>query len=251
MLDLRMYSYLAAGLLEIAIPILLGVYVSRRYRVGWRVYGIGGVMFLLSLVRLPLNNVVAIYASGLPGSIARIVVFGFSSLTAGVFEELARYTAFNRLVKDRSIENGLMYGAGHGGVESIALAGLNVTVIGLLLAFSPTSIPTEQLLGILSVPPWLPLVGLYERVLAMGIQIGLSLVVLQAFIRGDNRYLLAAVGIHAAVDFAVLVVVSSLGIFWGEMAATVFAALICGYAWRVVRGSRADDSGEDQPEMEG
>jgi uncharacterized membrane protein YhfC len=244
MVDLIPLSYLTAGLLEIVIPLSLGVYVWRRLGAEWRVFLVGGVMFLISLVRIPLNSAVSAYASNISGFAASLLLFVFPSLTAGVFEEGARYLAFRYLVRDHTVKNGVMYGAGHGGIESIFIAGLNVTIIGLSLAFSPDSLPLDYMFGIYSAPFWLPFVGLYERVLAMAIQIGLSVIVLQTFVRGDYRYLVAVVLVHFAVDFVMLMAISSFGIGVGEMVATVFAVAIPYTAWKLVRDSVEEAPGE-------
>lgn len=232
MADLVMYSYLLAGLLEILIPLLLGFYIKRKFGTEWRVYAIGGIMFMLSLIRIPLNNVVSTFAQDLSGFVPWILLFGFPSLMAGIFEEIARYLAFRYLVRAHSNENGLMYGAGHGGVESVFIVGISVTTIGLLLVFSPSSIPLDQLMTIYSIPFWMPFVGLYERIMAMMLQMGLSIIVLQTFIKEDYTYLLMAVLFHFTVDFLALTALGSYGILGAEIVVTVSTVVICYFVWR-------------------
>jgi uncharacterized membrane protein YhfC len=61
------------------------------------------------------------------------MLIALPSLTAGVFEETARYIAYRFLLKEHNMENGLIYGVGHGGIESIMLVGVNVVTIGFFL----------------------------------------------------------------------------------------------------------------------
>ena len=237
------YSFLIAGALELVIPISLGLYIRRKFGISWKVYAVGAVMFLLSLVRFPLNDVATrilmVYA---PLNLTRTMLIAFPSLTAGIFEELARYVAFRNLLKEREIGDGLMYGAGHGGIESIVLAGLNVLALGLALLFSPNQIPAAQLSAIWAMPVWIPLVGLYERLMAMAIQLCLSLVVLLSFLEDDKRYLLIAVTLHFLVNYFGLSFIDAYGLLWGELTFTLFTVAIILTTLNLVNSHKAKSS---------
>ena len=57
----------------------------------------------------------------------------FSALTAGLFEETGRWLGYRFLIKkERSWRVGVMYGLGHGGIESILLIGINMAVLLVL-----------------------------------------------------------------------------------------------------------------------
>jgi uncharacterized membrane protein YhfC len=115
-----------------------------------------------------------------------------------------------------------MYGAGHGGIESIFLVGANVLSVGVILLTNPATIPASQLAAIEATPLYLPFVGFYERIMAIIIQISLSVVVLESFRKRDMRYLAAAILIHFALNFLV-VMTMGYGILYAEMAVTGFA----------------------------
>ena len=51
-------SFLISGVLEITIPIALAIYAAKRLKGHVVTFLVGGVLFLLSLVRIPLNTVV-------------------------------------------------------------------------------------------------------------------------------------------------------------------------------------------------
>jgi len=226
-------SLIAAGLLEIIYPIALAFHVKRRLNTDWGIFFIGCAMFLASLIRIPLNSyaTMAILGAGL-GQATMMLLSAFPSLTAGVFEEGARYIAYRFLIKEHTLENGVMYGAGHGGIESIFVVGISVLSTGVIILTNPSLFPAWQLQGLAATPLYLPFVGFYERFMTIIIQIGLSLMVLESFRRNDLRYLAAAVLLHFVIDFVVLVVVQH-GVLYAELAVTGFA-LGLGY-WSLER----------------
>jgi uncharacterized membrane protein YhfC len=110
-----------------------------------------------------------------------------------------------------------MYGAGHGGLESMLLVG----GLGLLTLIQLLIIPTlnlnslpaatqkqvaDQFAAIAAQPAWLPLLGAYERVCAITFHIAMSVIVLQVFRRRQIRWLWIAVLAHFALDFSTIVV---------------------------------------------
>ena len=156
------------------------------------------------------------------------------SLTAGIFEETARYVGFRYLIKDDTYEKGLMYGAGHGGIESILIVGVSVLSVGVILFTSLEILPPGQLEAILATPAYLPLVGLYERIMTMIIHIGLSIMVLESVRRKDAKYLVAAIGIHALLNY-MAVSVAKFGVVNSELLITGFAVGIGYWAYNRLR----------------
>jgi uncharacterized membrane protein YhfC len=235
----RGIAYLVSGALEILVPLGLGYALRRRLGVSWRWFYVGGVMFLASLIRFPLNRYVssAVLTLGYGSTLTTFILLAFPSLTAGIFEEGARYVAYRYVVDEHSLENGLMYGAGHGGIESVFIVGINVVTLGVLMLFKPALIPPPILDSILISPAYLPLVGLYERLGAMTLQVGLSVMVLEYFRRRDVRYLVGAVALHFLVDFVALATMKY-GWVYPELAITV-VALAMGY-WVI---KKAGDEG--------
>lgn len=221
--------YLVSGALEILAPLGLGYAMRRRLGVSWRWFYVGGVMFLASLIRFPLNRYVSsvVLTQGYGYTLTTFILAAFPSLTAGVFEEGARYIAYRYVIDEHSLKNGLMYGAGHGGIESIFIVGVNVLTLGVLLLVNPLMIPRQLLESITLSPAYLALVGLYERLGAMTVQIGLSVMVLEYFRKRDVRYLVGAVALHFLVDFVALATVRY-GWVYSELAITA-VALAMGY----------------------
>lgn len=218
-----MASFIVSGVLEIAVPLILGVVLHRRFGVSWRTYVVGCVMFALSLVRMPLNSTVSqIIGRNLSGGLMWFLLLAFPAFTAGLFEESARFAAFRLLIKERNWESGVMYGAGHGGLESMLLAGVSVLSTAVVMALYPSAMPPGRLQAIAALPVYMPLVGLYERFMAITIQMGLSVLVLQCFVQMRFAYLWDAIFLHFAVDFMALAT-SRYGVLWPEVVATASA----------------------------
>lgn len=227
--------FIVSGLLEIIIPLIIGFYLKRRLGTSWKTWFVGALMFIVSLIRIPLNT----YASQLvlsspdsPMTFSLLVLI--PSLTAGIFEETARYVGFRYLIKDDTYEKGLMYGAGHGGIESILLVGVSVLSVGVILFTNPEVLPPGQLDAVLATPAYLPLVGLYERIMTMIIHIGLSIMVLESVRRKEIKYLLAAIGTHALMNY-MAVSVASYGVIISELLITGFAVGVGYWAYNRLR----------------
>lgn len=211
---------IAAIVFEILFPLVVAYLVGRRLQVSWRYFGYGALIFVLFqlLSRVPLMQLGQFLlgpqlrdSAGL-----RFSWITFAALTAGLFEEIGRYVGYRWLLQreEKTWPKAVMYGLGHGGIESIVLvAGLTALTLIQLVALSHTDLSTlpitaeqraqiaQQLAAVGAQPPWLGLLGAWERGWTLALHVALSVVVLQVFRRGDIRWLWLAVGLHAAVDW--------------------------------------------------
>ena len=184
-------------LLMIAMPILLARMIKARRTVSWGLFGVGALSFVLSQVgHIPFNWLILQRLAWVPvDNIAAVAIF--AGLSAGVFEEVMRYLAYRFFAPDaRTWGKGLMVGAGHGGTEAILLGVLGGwTVIQLALiqnGFLVDQVPPdvmpavqEQITAVFTAPWYNALLGAVERFFALCIQVSLSLLVLQQFVRGQ------------------------------------------------------------------
>lgn len=227
-------SYLIAGTIEIALPLALGYILIKRLNTSWKLWLIGALMFLVSLIRFPLNNYLTqLVISGEITNISYWLIYLIPSITSGLFEETARYLGIRYLIKNDSYRTGLTYGAGHGGIESIFLVGLNVLTIGIMLVTNPESLG-DMLYSINSTPWYLPLVGAYERIMTMIIQLSLSIMVLETIRQKKIHYLLLAILVHAAINYLSITAVGY-SILYAEMVITGFAIGLAQWAYPRVR----------------
>lgn len=238
-LDLRlMASFITAIAFEIFFPLVLGYLIHRRYGVRWRFFLYGALVFFLSqlITRIPAVQAASIFlAPSLQSS--DWLLYGWYivlALTAGLFEEVGRYLGYRYLVKeDKTWRVGLMFGAGHGGLESMVLIGglVLLSFIGIIALNSanlesnltPDQVAQIQLARqqVAALDWWTPLLGAYERFITIFFHIALSIVVLQTFLRNSWLWLVLAVAIHAAVDLAALLLAPRIGPLWTEAALTL------------------------------
>jgi uncharacterized membrane protein YhfC len=217
-------------LIMLGFPVALWLLLKRRPGVTWGLIGAGGLTFIASqVVHLPLNWALGLLGGGRGVALWPMPLMALvAGLSAGICEEVARYLMlrFWRR-KARSWAQGVAFGAGHGGVEAIVLGLLVVVNFVAMVAlrgmdlgalgFSGGALEQvqAQAAAYWSLPWYLPLLGGLERVLAITIQVSLSLLVLQAFVRHSVGWLLAAIGAHTLVDG---VVVFLAGMGWSPLA---------------------------------
>lgn len=215
--DMRLLS----GSLMILIPVFLGFYLTRHFQLGWRLWLIGAAGFILSQVgHIPFNGLLnAIFLNGIlpaewvQNAIGQAVVGG---LSAGLWEELTRAGVYKWWAKDaRSWGKGLLLGAGHGGIESIILAGIVLVTffymtsirgmdLSAIVPAEQVDLARQQIDTYWSVPWSISILGAVERVLTIPCHIAFSILVLQAFIRNRRWWVGAAVFMHALMDAAVV-----------------------------------------------
>lgn len=207
------------AILMVALPVTLGVVIARRTGAAWRLFGIGAVTFVASQVlHIPFNAWtlnplleslgVEVGAGGRELIMASVAL----GLSAGVFEETARYIVYARwLDKARSWKDGLMLGAGHGGAEAIILGGLVLATFLQMLTLrnadlsnfvAPDQIEAAQaqVEAYWSSPWYLHLLGAVERGAALIFHLSASLLVMQAFIRRNILWYLLAIAWHTTLN---------------------------------------------------
>lgn len=198
----------------IALPIILGKLVQRHRKPGWGLFGIGAVTFVLSQVgHIPFNSLIQQQWQLLPTDTSiltnLVIVSAFLGLSAGVFEEVARYLTYRFWATDaRSWGKGLMLGVGHGGIEAIILGVLGLINFGVMAAMrngamldqippDQMHLVEQQINTLFSTPLHLSILGAVERVFALCLHLSASLLVMQAVIRGQARWVVASILWHA------------------------------------------------------
>jgi uncharacterized membrane protein YhfC len=228
-------TYPLNGLLMVGLAVGLGIWLTRKFSLPWRLWWIGAATFVLSQVgHIPFNlGLTKLFAEGvIPGPpanyrlIFNAIVLG---LSAGLWEELARYATFRWWAKDtRSWRKGMLLGAGHGGIEAIILGILVlytfIQMIAVQGAELETLVPAEQIelaeaqIAAYWSSPWhLSLLGAVERFFTLIAHLALSVLVLQAFTRGKSYWLWLAVFWHAFLDAAAVYSASTWGFVWAEV----------------------------------
>jgi uncharacterized membrane protein YhfC len=207
------------ALLMILLPVGLGIYLTRRFKLNWRLFWIGGLTFVASQVgHIPFNSYVLNpmlrqILPGLPeGTWQTVVIALFVGLSAGLWEEMARYIVYARFIPEaRSWRKGLLFGAGHGGIEAMILGFLVFMSFLNLFALrgrdlsqyvpaEQLSLAQQQVYQYWSMPWPVSLLGTVERLFAIPIHLACALLVLQSFTRNQVWWVWIAVAWHMLVD---------------------------------------------------
>ena len=246
-------TFAVVALLEIIVPLALGYWIVKKFGLSWRVFGLGALFFIVvqvfhaPFVILTQNP---LYSALLPfGTTAALAVLAlYLGLMAGLFEEIGRYLVYRYLFRRREIpltrENGLLFGTGWGGVESmiVALVVLAGMASYVLLTGDGGAIPLPddpavqvQVDALRALTPLDILPGLAERMMTITLHIAWSLMVLAAVVYGKKALLALAVLWHAGVDAAAVYLAQTQGILVTEGVIFLFAVLALAYIlweWR-------------------
>ena len=217
-MDTLFLAHLLNGLLMIVMPVGLAIYLTSHWKMGGRIWWIGAATFVLSQVgHIPFN-----WAAGkilnqtgmIRWNPTSQLIFNaiFLGLSAGIFEEGARYLAMRWWAKKtRSWRKGIMFGAGHGGAEAIILgllalyaflqlAALRNADLTKLFPASQLTLATQQVQAYWSSPWYTAMLGALERLFTIPCQIAMAVMVMQVFTRRNIGWLFAAIGYHALLD---------------------------------------------------
>jgi uncharacterized membrane protein YhfC len=245
--SILLFTYPLGIIIVLALVIGLGIFFTRKYNLGWRLYWIGAGLFILSQVlHIPFNFLLdALFRDNViptpPENYQLLFSAVLLGLSAGLFEELIRYAGLRWWAVDaRSWAKGLLFGSGWGGIEAILfyviILSLNYVILLALRSQDLLAlIPPEQLAPLQAgmnlfwgVTWYESMLGALERILVLPIQISLTILVLQVFLRGQSRWLWIAIAWHTLLDAVAVISVRQWGIypFYGILA--IFTLLSIG-----------------------
>ena len=263
-------SLITTVILMAAMPVIFFLYWRRKHkqqtRIGWLVAGVLG--FLVSARVLELGvHLVCIVADNpvsrfINGNTAVFVLYGI--VMAGVFEECGRHIVMKHIMKkNRTRENAVLYGIGHGGIEILAVI-LPTIVTSLAVAVLFSSGSREEALRTLNITEEtaaaaLPTVraaaafdfpamamNVLERLLAMTMHIGLSVIVFYGVCSGKKACLPLAILLHMAMDtFPALYQRSAVPLWAVEVWAAAWTVVVAFIAVRLYRKMEAPFSAEN------
>jgi ABC-2 type transport system permease protein len=219
-------AYILSVILMVILPVVIAACLRRITPVPWLLFSLGALTFTLSqVVHLPLNNWLAKIGWLNGETITNLPLWRVAltaGLTAGLCEGLARTAGYLFLQKCRpgwlNLNGSLMIGLGHGGIESMVFGGvLTAATVSALLPLrgfdlTQLGLPPEQLaaarlqIETFTSSPWLALLPLLERIVAISAHLTLSMIVWKAFARQrlgtDWYYIPLAIAFHATIDMA-------------------------------------------------
>jgi len=263
-------TFLIVSVVEVFFPLALGYFLIKKYNLSWKVYAIGVLFFVLvQFIHTPLVLVMQQPMTDYIGrlfpdhTIAVAVYAVILGLLAGLFEELGRFIVYGRFFIGNkvplSINNGVLFGAGWGGVESIIIGimmlltmfsyiyaapltdeqvtQINVSMNGTLTTEKAAEID-KQITDLLALTPWDILPGMAERIFAVTLHITWSVMVLSAIVEKRNLLLVLAILWHAATDALAVFIGQIYGIMAAEGMLFVFA--LAGFIYLRGKWSKAN-----------
>ena len=217
-------SLVITVILMVVIPVIFFVYWWKKHKgqvkISWLIAGAAGFIVSARVLELGVHYICIIMDNPVSrfinGHTAAFVLYGV--LMAGVFEECGRHIILKYIMKkDRTRENAVLYGIGHGGIEILAvLLPSMITYLAIAVLFSSGN--TEHALKTLNITEEtaataLPSVqaaatfgygmmamNVLERLLAMGAHIGLAVIVFYGVVRGRKGCLPLAILLHMLMD---------------------------------------------------
>jgi uncharacterized membrane protein YhfC len=250
-------TFLLVSLVEILLPLAFGYFLIKKYSLSWKVYATGLLFFVLvQFIHTPLVLVmqppVTDYVGRLfPDHTMAVAVYAvILGLLAGLFEELGRFIVYGRFFMGNkvplTIQNGVLFGAGWGGVESMIIGLLilltlfsymfaapltdeqvtqiNVSMNGTLTSEKVAEID-KQITDLMALTPWDILPGMAERIFAITLHVTWSVMVLSAIVEKRNVLLLLAVLWHSSTDALAVFVGQIYGVMAAEGVLFVFALM--------------------------
>lgn len=241
-----------AALLGIAVPVALAWWLVRKYQIRWQTILIGaGTFIVFALVLEPILHQVVLkgpHGAELMANVWYYALYG--GLAAGLFEETGRFLSMKFLMRREpsTALPGVAYGAGHGGVEMLIIFGIsmisNLALAAMINAGQAdvltAKVPEDQLAQVQAQFAQLSTlttgalaIGFWERISALILQLGLSMLVWSAVRRGGKWlwFFPLAILLHALVDAVAVVLSKSVGMVTLEVIICAIAVAVGAMGW--------------------
>ena len=217
-------SLTIAVILMIAIPVCFFICWRRKHKeqtkISWLIAGAAGFVISARMLEVGVHYFCIVadnpVSRFINGNTAAFVLYGITM--AGIFEECGRLIILKYILKkDRTRENAVIYGIGHGGIEILTVF-LPAMILYLAIAVMFSQGDTETALKTLNITEEtaaaaLPSVqaaaafdyammamNVMERLLAMLIHIGLTVIVYYGVVNAKKLCLPAAILLHMLAD---------------------------------------------------
>ena len=230
--------------ISVAVPVVTMILTKRKLPGKMMPVLIGAITFIVCVYVLENILHVLVLKSSFGEQISNTVWLYalYGGLAAALFEELGRFFAMKLFMKKTlSKENAIMYGIGHGGIESILVIGsayVSNLVISVMintgqfekviagLDASMRAQVIEQLSQLWTGPASLFYLAGLERILAFALQICLSFIVYRAVKERKIGFLFLAIALHFVVDGGLVILQSLLSFIWVELALAVVVVIL-------------------------
>lgn len=234
-------------ILMTAIPVAFFIYWRLKHKeqtkISWLIAGAAGFIVSARVLELGVHYFCIIadnpVSRFINGHTIAFVMYGI--IMAGVFEECGRFIVMKYIMKkNRTRENSVLYGIGHGGIEIIAVL-IPGMISSLVIAVTLSNGDMTTALGTLGITEenaaaaltsvqtvaafdyGMMAANVIERILAMLLHIGLTVIVYYGITREKKNCLPAAIGLHMLMDLFAALYQRSVVPIWSV---EVWAALV-------------------------
>lgn len=239
------FSFLVA----VGLPIGLCIFVKIKTKAKLSSFFIGCLTFVV--FALILEQILhTIIFTAIPNLAQNLIPYAlYAGLAAAVFEEVGRFVSMKFFMKKNlNRENALMYGVGHGGIEAIILVGLTY-ISNLIVSFMINSGTMQTSLSMLdaatqqstveglstlwTTPSYLFFVPGVERIIAITLQLALSILVYKFVKEHKPGYFLLAIAIHFFVDFLTVILSNYIPMVALELILLVMVVIVGFFVFRL------------------
>lgn len=250
------------ALVGIAVPVVLAIWLVKKHKASWKTILVGaGVFVLFALVLESIVHQVVLKGpsgSAILGNIWYYALYG--GCMAALFEESGRFIAMKWLLKDQpsGAVSAVGYGVGHGGAEMLLIFGvtmisnlvlsamINANLADTLITSAPEEAQVQvqaQFAAQESMSAGSVLLGIWERISALILQLGLSVIVWTAVRRGGKWMwlLLVAFLLHFLVDAVTVVLAKSVSMIVVEVVICAMAVAVGAIGWMLAKSLKAID----------
>lgn len=233
-------AFLFAATAELLFPVVLLLVLCLKKKVAVKPMFLGAAAFFVSqlCLRIPILQVLGAQSWFKAFALNTIPYIIMLSVTAGLFEESARYLGAGVFLKNnRRFSDALSFGLGHGFCEVILLTGMTqinniiyATMInnGTFQTFS-ARLPAEQAQQVLSamvaVKPDAVYLGVLERVFAVTFHVFASILIFKGVNEHKIRYYFLAIAAHSVFNIGGVMLSKYVNMWAGEGFMLVFAAV--------------------------
>ena len=211
-------------ILMIAIPVTFFVYWRRKHKeqtnISYLIAGAVGFIVSARILELGVHYFCIIQDNPVSrfinGNTAAFALYGI--IMAGVFEECGRYIILKYIMKkNRTRENAILYGIGHGGIEILVIVlPLMITYLAIAVLFSggdvenalstlkitkdtaSAALPSVQAAA--SFDYGMMVMNVIERLFAILLHTGLTVIVYYGVVKAKKGCLPAAILLHMSMD---------------------------------------------------
>lgn len=221
------FAFVFAAVAELAVPIILLLVLCIRKKISVKPMFLGFAAFFVSqiCIRMPILNILSVQSWFKAFALNTIPYVIMLSVTAGLFEESARYLCAGCfLKKERFFRDAVSFGLGHAFCEVILLTGMaqinNIIYSTMLnngtINTLPATIANQVVAAMQTVTPTLVYLGVLERVFAVTYHVFASVLIFKGVNEHKVSYYIYAILAHSVFNIGGVMLSKMVSPMFGE-----------------------------------